>query len=128
MAVRVGDERRTGSGEAGRDDAGTEQDPRRRAEIQFSVVAQREELHRAVARVLRERWRRKAATGLADEDARSSADWLEILAEQALGSVSGKGEAERQFALVQVAAVALAALEANHRTHGEQHGSEELAS
>lgn len=128
MAVRVDGERHLGYREAEGSDADLELDPLNRAKIQIGIVAQREELRTAMARVLRERWRRKAATGLADEDARGSADWLEVLAEHALGSVGGMREADRQFALVQVAAVALAALEAGHRRHGEQQGEGELAS
>lgn len=102
--------------------------PRLRAQIQVDVVAQRDEARIALARVLRERWRQKAAVGLALEDARGKADWLEVLSEHALRSVGEEHEADRQFALTQIAAAALAALEASQRRHGELRGVGELDS
>ncbi|MGH7883902.1 MAG: hypothetical protein ACREN8_13540, partial [Candidatus Dormibacteraceae bacterium] len=99
-----------------------------RAEIQFGVVAQREELQLALARALRERWREKRFSGLARDDRRSAADWLEVLSHYALRSVGEEHEADRQFALTQLAAAALSALESSHRQHGELRGVEESPS
>jgi hypothetical protein len=102
--------------------------PRRRAEIQMGIVAQREELQSALARVLRERWRQKAETGRAAEDRRGAADWLDVLSQHTLRSVGEEHEADRQFALTQLAAAALAALEASQRRHGELRGVGEVSS
>jgi hypothetical protein len=102
--------------------------PRQRSEIQFGIVAQRDELRTALARVLRERWRQKVATGLKQEDARGSGDWLEMLSQHTIQSVSEEHEGDRQFALAQVAATALAALEASQRQHGELRGAGEIES
>lgn len=102
--------------------------PRRRAEIQMGIVAQREDLQAALARVLRERWRQKAETGRSVEDGRGVADWLDVLSQHTLRSVGEEHEADRQFALTQLAAAALAALECSQRAHGELRGMGEVAS
>jgi ERCC4-related helicase len=102
--------------------------PRQRSEIQFSIVAQRAELRVALARVLRERWRLKVDTGLEQEDARSAGDWLDLLSQHTIQSVSEEHEGDRQFALTRLAATALAALEASHRKHGELRGAGEIDS
>jgi hypothetical protein len=103
-------------------------DAGQRSKIQFQIVAQRDELRVALARVLRERWRGKAATGLGREDARSAGDWLEVLSQRTLQTVSEEHEGDRQFALAQVAAAALAALESSQRQHGELKGTDEIPS
>lgn len=102
--------------------------PSERAAIQLGVVVQRDELHLALARVLRERWNQKAATGIAGEDGRGRGEWMDVLAEHCLRSVSEEHEGDRQYALAKIAAAALAALEAGHRRNGEQRGVEELSS
>ncbi|HEX4215348.1 MAG TPA: hypothetical protein VIA06_18655 [Candidatus Dormibacteraeota bacterium] len=102
--------------------------PSERAAIQLGVVVQRDELHVAVARVLRERWNQKATVGLAGEDGRGRGEWMDVLAEHCLRSVSEEHEGDRQYALAKIAAAALAALEAGHRQNGEQRGVEELSS
>jgi hypothetical protein len=102
--------------------------PSQRAAIQIGVVVQRDELSTALARVLRERWNQKASVGLRGEDARGRGEWMDVLAEHALRSVSEEHEGDRQYALAKIAAAALAGLEAGHRQHGEQRGVEELSS
>lgn len=131
MAVDISDRRAPApAATARRHDAGQDRatDPRQRAQIQLDIVAQRGETRVALARILRERLRQKAAAGLAEEDARGPADWLEILSEHALRSVGEEHEADRQFALTQIAAAALGALESSQRLHGELHGVGELES
>lgn len=102
--------------------------PSERSAIQLGVVVQRDELHLALARVLRERWNQKAAVGIAGEDARGRGEWMDVLAEHCLRSVSEEHEGDRQYALAKIAAAALAALEAGQRQNGEQRGMEELSS
>jgi hypothetical protein len=102
--------------------------PSERAAIQVGVVVQRDELNVALARVLRERWQQKATYGLAGEDARGRGEWMDVLAEHCLRSVSEEHEGDRQHALAKIAAAALAALEAGQRQNGEQRGLEELSS
>jgi hypothetical protein len=132
MAVDTSERLRTISEEVprveGQDSPEPHLSPRRRAEIQMGIVAQREELQSALARVLRERWRQKAAIGRAAEDRRGSAGWLDVVSEHALRSVGEEHEADRQFALVQLSAAALAALESSQRRHGELRGVDEAAS
>ena len=128
MAVDIEERRVPAPGETRRRQEAVAVDPRRRARIQLDIVAQRDEARVAIARVLRERLRQKAATGLVNEDARGAADWLEILSEQALRSVGEEHEADRQHALTQLAAAALAALESSQRRHGELRGLAELPS
>jgi hypothetical protein len=102
--------------------------PSERAAIQLGVVVQRDELQVALARVLRERWNQKATVGLAGEDSRGRGEWMDVLAEHCLRSVSEEHEGDRQYALAKIAAAALAALEAGQRQNGEQRGVEELFS